>query len=94
MENLNKTGIWIDDEDVKAVIKIARQVVEPHLKSQFKDKLMSREIAINRQQVLVLAEDILLRLNSAGVSAAELMEWIDNKEEIRTGVVRAIIQSK
>lgn len=94
MENENKNTDWLQPDDVTSVFQIARQTVEQHLKRRYADRLISRDVAISRQRVLVEAERILLKMNDAGVGPAELIEWLENKEEIRTGVVRANIQLK
>ena len=79
----------ITEEDVHKAFKVASEALHKHLREKYREKGISRQTAINQHQVLATAETVLLKMLEAGVSRAELLEWLDNKSDIRAAAVRA-----
>lgn len=69
---------YIDDDDIKAVFKYARPGVERWIKREYhKHKTISRGVAIDRQQVIIIAEKLLLKINEYHIDPQDLIKWID-----------------
>ena len=79
----------ITEEDVHKAFKIAGDALHKHLRRKYQEQEISRQAAINQHQVLVNAEIILLKMLEAGVDRPELIEWLENKSDIRAAAVRA-----
>lgn len=72
---------YIDDDEIKSVIKYSRAGVERWIKREYHNHRISKEVAIDRQQVLIIAEKLLLKINEHRIDPRDLIKWIDQLPE-------------
>lgn len=78
--------------DIDQVFDYVIEPVNKWIGRRYKSGDITRNYAIDIQDVLPRSRRILLAMEAAGVGERELIEWLENKEEIRTGVVRACLE--
>lgn len=78
---MDENIIWIPENEVKQAFSLAKQAVEPHLKREFRKGRIGKESAIEQHHALLLGEEIVLKLSEYGISAVELMEWMETQAE-------------
>lgn len=87
----NRVGVWYPTESVRQAFAPLNQFYPTFIKRQYAAGNMTREQSIEAHSIFLLAQEVTVALCESGVSAAELMEWLSNKEEIRSGAVRDVI---
>lgn len=76
--NMTTNG-WIPTEDIKAVFSLCQQLVVPQLRRDYQQKKASRLATIERRNVLLLSEEIMLLLSEHQIATADLLEWINSR---------------
>ena len=71
----------ITKDDIQAVFKVWRPIIEKQIKEDYAQKSIGKEAAIARQQVLERSEKLLLFIIGHDLTAHIVMQWLETEME-------------